>query len=1020
MPIAIITDNVFEPTKNAKRFELPVNTSIAAFVCLHGVDMSLNCCVLNSRVLQEDEVAAVTLVAGDVLVVCPRVGYEAIIYAVVALVVAAAVYVLVPTPPTPNAPPEGDAAYTLRGQRNQARLGEPVEVHYGRVRHYMSYMAAPYNRYRDNDQFFFGLFCVGAGRYDIEAIQVEDTDIDDFEDIEYEVYQPYEKVKLFPTHVQTSAEVSDIELYAPNEEDHTGWSGPFVLNSAGTEAYKIQLDFICRQGLFMLTKKGALAQASVSITAEYRKIDDDGDPVGSWTLLKSFTRTRQSADPQRMTISEDVPLGRYEIRAKRTNDTDEDNHRLRDTVHWDGARAFCDGEQEFGNVTLIAIKAKATDNLNDNSQRRFNVVATRKLKVYDPGTETWSRQTTRNPVWAAINVLRSDYGKNLNKKFIDLDAFVALAEELESEGIKFDGTFDSTSTVWDALKTILSVARAVPIVPAGRISVFRDKPQFFPTLGFNGFNIGKDSAALTLTVPNRSDYDGIDVEYINNATWRRESVLCLVGTDRGRNPRKVKLVGVTNRNRAYRWGMYQRAVEYYQRTNFTFETGLEGGTAVYGDLVAVKHELLHSDDTFTSDTTGRLDVDAIVVTGGETHVTLPVLPVWESGETHRIALRDNSGAVRGPYTCTAHPSDVYTVVIASELTLEDFAVPDGAEQPTYWFGVSGNEFTLCKIVKLETAGEHAVRVTAVPYDDRIFAGDLLTAPDIDYQYDTPPQPLAPTVENLRATPFPDSEVDYVLSWSPAYGADYYEVKVSTDGTNYTTVATPVAANYTIRFEPGDVWVKVAAVGRGKGNPATWSSTISATTGVKPGVPQNVRQTTTADDRIKIEWDAEPLATHYKIRIYCFTLWLQTRQSPNNWIEFTRAELYARSQKLTKPFQRTFDVEVQAVNAAGSSEWTDPVSVSRPVDVPTNLAWEHVSGLTFDVSWDHPMAADFDRFEVWASSNEDFSGTPSLRGTFYDTSATITVAGTPRYWRVFAFDDWDGTPGIAQGATPLTT
>ena len=50
---------------------------------------------------------------------------------------------------------------------NQARLGQPIPVIYGRHKIFPDYAAQPYVEYRDNDQYFHALFCVGQGLYSL-------------------------------------------------------------------------------------------------------------------------------------------------------------------------------------------------------------------------------------------------------------------------------------------------------------------------------------------------------------------------------------------------------------------------------------------------------------------------------------------------------------------------------------------------------------------------------------------------------------------------------------------------------------------------------------------------------------------------------------------------------------------------------------------------------------------------------------------------------------------------------------
>jgi hypothetical protein len=1011
MPRFAIVKNPMQPLKDCEFFDLP-GTSINSFIAEKGLVMTNKACIVDSQKVSEDTWNKVYS-DNAIVIVTPVVGYNIAILLLLSILIAVAIYFLISIPPASvNGDAESDPLYTLRGQKNQARLGEPIERSYGRTRTWPSYMSRPYNQYYDNDQYLFALLCIGLGEYDVEAIQVEDTLIENFQDITYELVPPGEQVTLFPTNVQTSTEVGGIELYGPNEDDYEEWTGPFVACSAGSKSYTLELDFSCRQGLYKMDSKGNPKSTTVSVEAEYREVDDEGDPVGSWTALTTFSRTDDSQKPQRFTMSLSVPSGRYEVRARRTNDKDE-NFRIRDTIHWDSLRAFCETEQNFGNVTLLAIKARATDNLNDSSKSGFNVISTSILPVYNSGTGAWTKQITRNPVWAALDVLRAKYGRRLLSKSIDLVAFSELAADLEEEEIWFDGTFSQRGTVWTALQNILAVANAVPVVPAGLISVVRDVPKTIPTLGFNGNNIGLDSVTVSSKLYSYASTDGIEVEYIDEATWKRRTVLCLVGTDKGLNPRQLKLLGCTSRARAYRWGMYQRAVEIYHTDNVVFETGLEGGTAVYGDLIAVKHETLLSESSFEPNQSGRLMANSFgtKVVGPDTFTTilLPVEAEFEFGEVHRISFRNRKGVVRGPYICEADPDEnPNLVVLQVELDISDTEVEDSSEQPLYWFGVSGREYTLCKIVKLESTAPHKIRVTAVPYDERVYGFALAEPPALDYFFDVPADPSAPSVGGLTVQAFPGSLTDYVASWTPSLGAAYYIVSKSLDGTNYVFVQRVTVSNCTFPVEAGSLWVKVYAVNVGAGPAATWTGTVGSATTEPDAVTGLEAQEEFTGDVLYLKWDRNDLATSYRLQFFIGATMIYEKTSTGTSTTFSLANATNGAAIAAVSLDREIGVIIRAENAIGNGPYSDEVVFTNPTPTaPLSLSAGSPTGSVYPVVWEHGYDDDLKHCKVYASTTIGFTPGPgNLVATVaaYGNTSSVTAVVTT-YWRVSAVDKW---------------
>ena len=1008
MPNFIIVSNPLQPLKDAKRYDEPGFT-IADFIRIYGVDMAGKVCLLDSAPVDAADYG-VQLNPSATVVICPEVHGVAAVLFLLSLAISVALYFMIDVPPASTTGedglPEADPVYTLRGQKNQSKLSSSIERHYGRTRHWPSYMARPYTTFIGNDQYLYALLCVGLGEYDIESIMIEDTPIGNFADVFYTVYQPGEQVTAFPTNVQTSTEVGGTELYGPNEPDYEGWTGPFSCCSAGNRAYQIDVDASCRQGLYSLDSNGKPTPSSVTIEAEARLIDDAGSPLGSWFVLFTEEKTGSTNKPQRYTISTAVASGRYEVRVRRTSSKD-DSFRIRHTIHWEGLRSFCETDQDFGNVTLIAISARATDNLNDSTKNGFNVISTSKLPVYNEGTGVWTMTATRNPVWAAIDVLRARYGRRLTAPVLDLPAFCSLAADLDTEELYFDGTFDQRTTVWGAMQSILSVARAVPVVPAGVISVVRDVPRTIPTLGFNGHNIGKDTFVVHSRLTRYSDTDGIEVEYIDGVTWKRRTVLCLLGADRGVNPRQVRLIGCTDRDLAYRWGMYQRSVEVYQLDNITFETGLEGGTAVYGDLVAVKHELLPADASFEVSSTGRLAYGAFSVESGHTVITLPTLPTFLLGETHRISVRDKLGELRGPYSCTAHSTDPYKVVLATIIDTTNILVPVDREQPLFWFGVSGKEYQLFRVVKLEPSGTHKIKVTGVPYDERLYAYDTATAPALDNDYNLPSNVNAPPVTGLSVDPVAGVPTEVTVSWAPATGAEYYIIQTSLDGLVYDNEVTTTFTSYLLTVFAGDLWIKVYAFKQGAGTPATWSGVISAATTAPDPITGLAADWPFVGTALGLQWDDDPMAIRYRLQFYLGATLIGSKTTTNDHTNYPVETAIADAAAASVPISRDVTVEVRGENAMGDGTYCTPVTFSNPLPMaPYGLASGSLSGGFYPVSWTHGVEADLLECRVYASATNGFTpGSGNLVDTVPAFGSTSSIASSLRYWRVASVDKW---------------
>lgn len=710
MATVIFRRNPFDIHKDVEQIELRDPITVRDFLLKHfGEDwkefQKPTYCLFNAEPIKREQWNR-TIREGDVVQFLTLPGGSAVIWLWVAFtVVTVATVVMInrlkPANPITQDAAAADSVYTFRGQRNQVKLGMPIECPYGLNRLFPSLAAQPYNKYIDNDQWIYQVFCVGHGRYVLDNFKIEDTPLENFPDIETEVVTPGNAVSLFPDNVDTSSEVNQIELRGPNEAgsgavwiedspgdedldiDPTGHysyasAGPFVANGPGTTTTKLEVDVSFPRGLYIQNDNGGIDSLNVTALFEARQIDNSGAPLGGWFTIANFSKTLATATPQRFTLTADVPAGRYEVRASRTSNKNTDI-KASNVLTWETLRAFLPSGRTYGNVTLIAMKAKATNNLNDNSQNRFNVEGTRMLHVYTE-EDGWSEEEvpTRSLVFAFIDAFRAEYGGNLEDHLFDYEALLALDAVYDGRGEYFDGVFDQRSSCWEVARKIALVGRAVPMLNGSLITMVRDVPKTIPTAMFNQENIVKGSWKYDLKLAGIGNYNGLKVGYIDPVTNKTEWVLCTVGGESGSNPRELDLsCGIRSRQHAYNIGMYIRARERYQNQNIVLRTGLEGHLPSYGDLIAISYDPARWGQAglvrgATGDPlSGETPTERIL------HLNEPVN--FDEGGTYKIALRKNDGSVLGPMTVIAGADEYHVKVTVTASTWEDFIFDGSVE-----------------------------------------------------------------------------------------------------------------------------------------------------------------------------------------------------------------------------------------------------------------------------------------------------------------------------------------------------
>jgi hypothetical protein len=879
-------------------------------------------------------------------------GVTALVIAAVVVVVVAVVLAVVLAPQNPavigassdvaGQQQNGASVYSLSGERNQNRINNSIECVYGRCRLWPSYAAVPYSVYRGNEQFQFSLFCLGHGAFKVEKMQFEDTPIQNFDDVEFQIVNPNGTLTLFADNVSTSAEVADLELYGPNEAEYSGWTGPFVANEPLTDTHKLSVDVSFPRGLYVLVD-GDLLEQEIQVLFQYQEINDAGAAIGSWVNM-TFTNAqaiptepRNDEDeewtseqgpetrfaesnipfiykrmatltPQRFTFNAKVPLGRYQVRAQRMNQRNKVANAA-NVVRWESLKAFFPSVQNYGDVTLVAVKARATNNLNNNAAQRFNVIATRKLRHWTPeGGWSATKINTRSPVWAFCDVFMAKYGGRLPDTFLDLQSLYELQMAYQAEGgsAKFDYIFDQKTTVWEAARAICRVGRGIPMLNGSRLTIIRDKVQLAAMHVFNQHNIVEGSLEWGVKLRNIEDTDGIEVEYMDSTTWLPETVLCLLGTDTGVNPESIKLPGCTSRDLAYQEGLYVRAVQLYIRENITFRTGLEGHLPRYGDLILIGHDV------------PRWGTSGLVTLIDGTHVHLSEPVTFVPATTHKIFLRKKDGTPYGPVICTVGATPF--IVEVDPPIVESFYFDTTHEKPYFLFGVSSLEAKRCTVIGISPEGGDEITVRCSNYDVRVFSFSGLPTPAMYARGHVVQEPAAPKIKGLEIYDNPTNEGFITITWQPTFGAKRYIVEQSQDNFEWVRIETTPYNVVEIRANKGPLFIRVAAINISAGPWVYWNGEVLADGNVVPGNVLNLRLFYIAAGAVQVVWNAVPKADRYKIVIMKGGSFKELRREFNHKTNllFIYTEKNWIADGLDTDLQTDIVFFVKAVNVKGES------------------------------------------------------------------------------------------------------
>ena len=726
--------------------------------------------------------------------------------------------------------------YNVSGQGNQARIGQSIPVLYGRNMIYMDFAAQPYTEYSGNEQFLFQLFVIGQGEYDVEQLRLEDTIIENnviqdgqihdatgsFEEIEYQICYN-QNITLFPQNVSNSVEVAGQESIVANS-----YIGPFVANAAGTLATALSFDVVLPRGLYYANDTGGLDNVTVSFEGQYREIDDDGVAVGSWTTGFSKSITLRTTTPQRFSYRVGVPSGRYECRFTRTN-TKETDTRYGNDVVWGGLRGYLVSAQNYGNITMLAMRIKASNQLSGQASRRINAVTTRKLATYD-GNNWTNAIETRNPAWAFADLVTASYGMNLAYSRIDAQQLFDLSAVWELRGDRFDAVFDGQQPCWEALTQIARVGRAMPYLQGGNVYVTRDSEQTTPVAMFTMRNIGKNSFKLSYLLPNEETADAIDVEYWDNGVFQQKVVRAALDDSTEETVVKRQLFGCSSRAQAYREGMYMAAANRYRRRMLSFQTEMEGFIPTVGDLIAVQHDM---PQWGLSGEVANYDAGTLTVTLSEPVSTATGIGdifqednfnlLTESNDilvqdynagNYYIAFRKRNGGSTDVYSVTLTSNPYQVILNETPSITPDFGID--RERTHFAFGLANSLYVECKVLGVRPRGLEKVEISAVVDSSFVYTADTGATPAED-AWQLPNRITVPVIRGLLARSNPaDINVMY-LSWQPAAGADRYLIEVSDNAGGWTRIGDTSASNFTAVATYGSATVvRIAGIGATRG------------------------------------------------------------------------------------------------------------------------------------------------------------------------------------------------------------
>lgn len=395
-------------------------------------------------------------------------------------------------------------------------------------------------------------------------------------------------------------------------------AGPYRACPIGAKSslYEVDVDF--PGGLYEMNDDGSYRERTARVKIEYREI---GSADESWT---AFRRNNEEDDPSFTystgdEIAETFVIDLAEQREKgvwkggvpaalefRLTNASEytDSNRVQQKMVWNGLKAMIAAPESYPDVTVISLIVKGHETLSEANENRICTFWERKLPPYDAEAREGDAEPrpSRSIADAAAEICRrSRYGDLFSWR-----SWREFSEETRYAGLELNYRFDGETTILEALRDVLQVGYAEPVVAGNEIAPKRSRPDAPVTQLFTPSNMtGEPSVSYefitedTDTVTEITYMDGGEEgDGIEDATWKDTSVFVRVDPETnareasdveewGGNVAAVKAMTLTNRNAAIRLAARKLRESLFCRTSVSFQTELDALNCQYGDLVLV-------------------------------------------------------------------------------------------------------------------------------------------------------------------------------------------------------------------------------------------------------------------------------------------------------------------------------------------------------------------------------------------------------------------------------------------------
>lgn len=672
-------------------------------------------------------------------------------------------------------------------------------------------------------QYLNVLFSGGYGPVDsIEDIRIGYTPIDNFESVQIEKRlgtNDQEPISFFPNTVADQS--IDIDCK----------EGMSVIRSTDTDLCNaVEVTLTWPGGLYSVKDDGNFSNYTARFTIGIRKTGT----TDAWIEQTCSVTAGTNSAVRRSYKFEGLEASRYDVRVLPTDAPT--TSRQYAQMHWSILSTYINsGRFIRPNKVLIALRIKATNQLNGGipnlnwRQKRMHVL------VFNPKTRQYEEKSAQNPIWAAYDILHHcrrlknistgqfEYvvdgcpTERFSKYFHEWQKAADYADEMIDDGnggtekrFQLDAFFDTKQKRYEAANKAAQVGHATIVRHGVNLGIVVDMPgtmkQIFgegrtTASSVSGSFSSRDERARSVQIT----YNDEQRDFKNTEFFVR-SARYVENKNLQDNTANVTLFGVSRRSQAHREALYYLATNERQLQTIQLSADVNALVCEYGDIIGVAH------------TVPRLGLESgrIVSVDGN-RVKLDKEVTLTASDVYSIIVQRSADDVLVTRDVLPVTSDTTTDTITVS---QSFGTGDEVSQyDCYAVGIRDKVVKPFRVVKLEQDKDLKMTITATEYDEKIYEPDYTRYPIIDYSKQKSTLLKAPinlklSEENLRVQGSGRNSIIH-CSWQMPENArfDTFRVSYSTDNYNWTDAPTTRALSLDLEnMEPDHTYyVRVRAI-----------------------------------------------------------------------------------------------------------------------------------------------------------------------------------------------------------------